>query len=184
MHTHTHTRRLSRTHVHACTHTQSPAQLFMGSGQGSRGGKTGGVRSRPPSPPHPTPPHPTAREPPCPVECFGVKWLKSRPAPEGRSAPPSFSVSLKAGRKENLLPRKGRCQGTVAASTHVRPWSSHAWPGFPGLHKGGDSFGLTRRRVCPSASLPIPQPPSSARGRRGRLKVETWNGWVGRITIQ
>ena len=34
MHTHTHTRRLSRTHVHACTHTQSPAQLFMGSGQG------------------------------------------------------------------------------------------------------------------------------------------------------
>ena len=59
MHTHTHTRRLSRTHVHACTHTQSPAQLFMGSGQGSRGGKTGGVRSRPPSPPHPTPPHPT-----------------------------------------------------------------------------------------------------------------------------
>ena len=59
--------------LHGCTHTQSPAQLFMGSGQGSRGGKTGGVRSRPPSPPHPTPPHPTAREPPCPVECFGVK---------------------------------------------------------------------------------------------------------------
>ena len=121
-HAHAHAHAPSLMYTRTCTHshTQSPAQLFMGSRQVSRGGKTGGVRSRPPSPPHPTPPHPTAREPPCPFECFGVKSLKSRPAPEERSAPPSFSVPLKAGREENLLPRRGRCQGTVAVSTHVR----------------------------------------------------------------
>lgn len=71
---HTHTRRFSRTRVHACTHTHSTSSAFhgvlakcqrkelLGSGVGRR---------THPTPPHPT--HPTAHEPPCPVECFGLK---------------------------------------------------------------------------------------------------------------
>ena len=65
--------------------------------------------------PHPTQAHPNACEPPCPIECFGFKWLKSRLAPEESSPPPSFSVSLKAGRNENLLLWRGRHHVTMAA---------------------------------------------------------------------
>ena len=121
-HAHAHAHAPSLMYTRTCTHshTQSPAQLFMGSRQVSRGGKTGGVRSRPPSPPHPTPPHPTARDPPCPVHRDLLTCPTRRPSAEHPSAPPSFSVPLKAGREENLLPRRGRCQGTVAVSTHVR----------------------------------------------------------------
>ena len=38
------------------------------------------------------------------MECFGFEGLQSRPAPEERSAPPSFSVSLKAERDGETRP--------------------------------------------------------------------------------
>ena len=154
VHAHAHAHVPSLTYTRTCmhSHTQSPAQLFMGSRQVSEEGKLLGseVGCRP----HPTPPHPTAHEPRCPVECF--KWLKSRPAPEERSAPPSFSVSLKAGRNENLLLRRGRCQGTVAASTHIRDPHMHE-RGFLGYKK--EETPLAWHEASLFLGLP-PQPPA------------------------
>ena len=120
----------------------------------------------------------------------------SRPAPEERSAPPSFSVSLKAGRNENLLPRRGSCQGTMAASTHVPDPHMHE-RAFLGYKKGGDSFGLTRGESVPRPPSPPPSPLPlhGAQGAvsRWRNGMAGWGwgwgwgweeGWVGRIAIQ